>query len=344
MADSDSLDPTTLDAYLAGTLTGAERERVERLLSAQPALRALVASLPAATEPAQAASPSAAAWRNVSARIAAAGSPVETDDLARRRARTAAPTGAQAARTAGWARRATRIAAALVVVVGGAAVWRATSGGGVLEAPRGREVAATLPDGSRIRLAPGSRITWTRTFGRSARDLQLDGEAWFDVVHDASRPFRVHSRYAVAEDIGTRFVVRAWPELGTVDVAVEEGRVALADSSMTTRAQATVLSAGQRGVLAESGVVRVDSATTATLAWTRGALQFDQTPLPLVVAELSRRFAVTISADSALATRTLSARFTTEPVADVVNAIALSLGVTVERRDRGLRLTLPTRE
>ncbi len=57
--------------------------------------------------------------------------------------------------------------------------------------------------------------------------MWLEGEGYFEVTHDARRPFRVHAGDALTEDLGTRFVVRAYPELAAVDVAVAEGVVSL---------------------------------------------------------------------------------------------------------------------
>src|SRR6266478_6130011 len=92
---------------------------------------------------------------------------------------------------------------------------------------RGQRGTLQLPDGSRLILAPESRLRIPADFGRGARELSLDGEALFTVVHDSTRPFRVRAKGAVAEDIGTRFDLRAYAEDSLVAVAVAEGVVAL---------------------------------------------------------------------------------------------------------------------
>ena len=72
-----------------------------------------------------------------------------------------------------------------------------------------------------------SRLRYPADFGATARDVELVGEGYFEVVHDSTRPFRVHAGGSVTEDLGTHFVVRAYPELRHVDVAVTEGLVSL---------------------------------------------------------------------------------------------------------------------
>src|SRR5206468_9531820 len=76
-------------------------------------------------------------------------------------------------------------------------------------------------------------------FGQ-VRDVYLDGEAFFEVAHDARRPFAVHTARAVARDLGTRFNVRAYRDAADVVVAVAEGAVAL-KSSQRLAADSVVL-------------------------------------------------------------------------------------------------------
>lgn len=334
MTDDLPLDPRLLDGYLAGDLSAAERERVTAWLHAHPMSAAIARELPRAALGQAADADTDSSWRVLSARLTAAG---EVNDLSRQRAIVGARS-ATARRI--WQRTPARIAAALMLVVGSLATWRAMTSarGGSLSAPIGRDVTATLPDGTRLTLAAGSRARWTASYGDKRRDIALDGEAFFDVVHDSAKPFRVRSRDAVVEDIGTRFVVRAWPELPAVEVAVEEGLVALTDSVHARVDRGTVLRAGERGRLASGGQVRITSDAEAAIAWTRGQLAFDNEPLRTVLPAISRRFNVDVRADSALATRLLSARFAAQSLPEVLDAIAVSLDIRVVTSGRTITL------
>lgn len=333
MPDNEPIAAHLLDRYLADDLPAAERARVIAWLDANPTPAAVVRGLPQAALGDAAGADTDQSWRTLSARLDAVG---VQDQLAERRGRAVA-TGSQSL----WQRKAVRLAAALMLVVGGAATWRAAltlRGGGALDAPLGRDVTATLPDGTRITLAAGSRATWASGYGAKRRDIVLEGEALFDVVHDASHPFRVFARDAVAEDIGTRFVVRAWPELAAVDVAVEEGVVALTDTITARAHRGTVLRAGQRGRLAAGGAVVISGDAAAALAWTRGQLAFDNESLRTVLPAISRRFDVELRADPALETRLLSARFAAQSLEEVLDALALSLDVRVVTAGRTITL------
>ena len=332
MTDQPPFDPQLFDRYHAGDLSPADRQQVESWLASHAATSQLLRALPRASLGAAAQADTNASWQALESRIHLAGS---GDDLAMRRERNAAST--PAARPAPWVRRAAAVAAALLVVAGGVAVWRTTRGG-ELVAPRGRDVTATLSDGSYLTLSAGSRARWPASFGTKSRDIALEGQAFFDVVHDATRPFRVHTRDAIAEDVGTRFVVRAWPELPAVEVAVETGLVALTDTLHVRDATATVLRAGQLGRLGPDGTVAVVPDADVALAWARGQLVFENSTLTEVLPAISRRFGVDLRADPALADRRLSARFATQSLPELLNALAVSLDVTVESRGRAVTL------
>lgn len=215
-----------------------------------------------------------------------------------------------------------------------------------LIAPRGQRVTATLPDGSVITLAAGSTARWSRSFGKESRDIDLEGEAYFDVVHDARRPFRVRARNGVAEDVGTRFAMRAWPELAQVEVSVEEGIVDFADTAATPvslqskspNVIRTRLEAGQRGLLAANGQVQVTDNAEIALSWVSGALQFEDTPLVQALPVIERWYDVTLHVDSQLAERRLSARFETQSLAQLLSALGLALNAHVDINGRSATL------
>jgi len=227
------------------------------------------------------------------------------------------------------------VVAALLTVTAGWQAWQARTR--VIEAPRGQRISAMLPDGSSIMLAAGSRASWSRAFGDTNRTITLFGEAWFDVVHDEDRPFRVHAAHVIVEDLGTRFVVRAWSAPRYVEVAVEEGIVSVADSGHSAQG-APQLHAGQRARAVPGQPLVVSTDVAPLLAWTDGALQFDDALLVEAVADIERWYNVTMQVDPALATRRLSARFETQPLSQLLGALAVALDVRVVQTGSGFHL------
>lgn len=86
---------------------------------------------------------------------------------------------------------------------------------------------AVLPDGSEVTLAPESELRFSKAFDGSQREVYLEGEAFFSVSHDASRPFLVYTSQVVTKVLGTSFTVKAFRKEKDVTVAVRTGKVSV---------------------------------------------------------------------------------------------------------------------
>jgi len=235
-----------------------------------------------------------------------------------------------------------RIAAAVVLVVSGAALWSLRPPPAppreYATAP-GHRAALTLPDGSRVLLSVGTRLLVPRDYGVRARAVELEGEAYFAVTHDPRRPFLVRTRHGTTEDLGTQFDVRAYGDEAYLQVVVAAGRVALrgaraADSALLLRPL-------DRGVIDSSGAATIASRVSLGnyLAWTRGTLRFDDAPLASVIAQLERWYDLDIQAsDAALADVRLTISFTTESADEALTTLAKVLDIRVARTERLVRL------
>ena len=159
-----------------------------------------------------------------------------------------------------------------------------------------------LPDGSRAILAPNSVLEFAVSPRTGPREIRLDGEALFDVKHDDDRPFRVRTRRAVVEDLGTSFVVREYAEDSRTRVAVRSGAAALRASDDSSAA-AIDLRPGDGAYIDSSGAIsRFTGDPESFGAWTAGYLTFDGAPLPEVLSQLAAWYDVEFrTTDSALA-------------------------------------------
>lgn len=272
-----------------------------------------------------------AAWQQLAARLATAPErtqPTELTPLAGRQRR-------------GWPRWTTVAAAAALV---GVVLWRRAGASTEMHeatAPAGQRVSVQLADGSTMTLAAGSRAQWPQRFGHGAREVQLTGEAYFEVAHDTRHPFRVRVGRGVVEDIGTRFLVEAWSDTAALSVVVTEGLVAVADSvTHATRPLSTLtrVQAGERAALLADGAVRVAAADSGALAWLTGSLVFANTPLRDALPTLARWYGVRVEADSALLSRRLTGRFVQQPLPQLLQALGLALNVRVEQHGTSIRL------
>jgi transmembrane sensor len=153
---------------------------------------------------------------------------------------------------------------------------------------KGEHRHIALADGSAIDLDAETQVRVA--LSRSERRVTLgDGQAIFDVAHDARRPFVVAAAGRTVRDIGTQFDVKARGDQLTVTVA--SGRVEVGSPASVAAGRATVLTPGQRLAIDGAGVgqlTRVDPAET--FSWRAGRLVYRAQPLAEVVADLNRQF------------------------------------------------------
>jgi ferric-dicitrate binding protein FerR (iron transport regulator) len=98
----------------------------------------------------------------------------------------------------------------------------------IIKAPLGSKSNIILPDGSSIWLNAGSVISYPSDFGIEKRNLQLTGEAFFDVKSDSLMPFNVHTSGMTIRALGTRFNVKAYPNDNIIAATLEEGIIDVA--------------------------------------------------------------------------------------------------------------------
>ncbi len=194
----------------------------------------------------------------------------------------------------------------------------------------GQRTTVQLDDGTTVLLNVASSLRVPRDFGTRTRTVQLDGEARFSVTHQGSTPLIVDAGGAKTTVLGTIFNVRAYAGEGTMQVFVVDGKVSVRPVQVTvpqmatlTRGELVAITAGNGPVVSEPGN------PDQYLAWTKGQLIFDRTPVTQVLTELSRWYDIDISlADSTLASRHLSARFdarSMQSVNGVLSVIATAL-------------------
>jgi transmembrane sensor len=345
-----SADPdwSLIDRYFSGECTPDEEKAIDEWLSVDPSHARLAASMRRVWSEAATPLPEIderAAWLALNARRA--------ESVRTARAGLAVPPSFRLSRTRRVAWHAPALAAALVAAVAaGAAGWwkHAEELRLAAEQPpreyvtaRGQRAEVTLIDGTRVWLSTDSQLQVPQSYGATTRDVTLNGEAYFVVQHDASKPFRVHAGGSVSEDLGTEFDVRAYPGDSEAVVMVASGRVALqrADSA-AARADATELRRGQRGRLDQSGDVHVENDVDfeGLLAWRNGHLSFEERPLRDVARELERWYDIDIALDdSALANAPLTASFTNQSADQALAIVAGALGAHYTRDGRTVHFT-----
>ncbi|WP_353184571.1 FecR domain-containing protein [Parapedobacter lycopersici] len=185
---------------------------------------------------------------------------------------------------------------------------RTTTGGGVQSTDKELRFI-TLPDGSSVVLNQRSTLEISDTFrAGNVREVYLtEGEAFFEVTHNASRPFIVYTGKLRTTVLGTAFSVKTSRETGMVTVTVTKGKVKVGDGSR----RFDVLDPGEQIVYQRGRPVikRQVDAKQAT-AWKHNDVFLDNVTLKSVSDELQDRFGVTfIFANEAIKTCRFSATF-----------------------------------
>jgi transmembrane sensor len=191
----------------------------------------------------------------------------------------------------------------------------------------------TLPDGSRVVLGPLSSVKVSKDFETGAREVEVTGDTWFEVVHDDSRPFTVRAGNATIVDIGTKFTVRSDAATG-VSVNVTEGTVSLAPSNLSAD-QGVILNAGDNGLLGNDGQIVASRGTVTEddVAWMTGKLVFRETPMTEVAASVKRWYGIDlVMSEPSLVNRRITATFDNETPEAMLDILRLVLGAEIDRR------------
>ncbi len=189
-----------------------------------------------------------------------------------------------------------------------------------------------LPDNSQVFLNSGSSLSFPEKFTGKTRWVTLSGEAFFVVATDASKPFVINTGETEVKVIGTSFNVAQRKSTNTTEVAVLTGKVVFYPAA--DPGNKLILQQGEMGIFGNSGLTlhkqQLDNANF--MAWKTGLLEFDQTPLTIVIATLERAFGISIEVNRSVADLKLTARFSNDTPEDIFETLALIFGFETERQ------------
>lgn len=122
-------------------------------------------------------------------------------------------------------------AAAILIVLGISLIFRQTGQRSsqdktIIVVHNGSQKQLTLPDGSKVWLNSGSELSYNKYFASAPlKEIFLKGEAFFDIQHDPSRTFIIHTEYLDIKDLGTRFNVKAYLDEDKMETTLLNGSV-----------------------------------------------------------------------------------------------------------------------
>jgi hypothetical protein len=160
-----------------------------------------------------------------------------------------------------------------------------------IETPKGGKFQIVLPDGSKVWLNAASSLRFPTVFNGSKRQVELKGEAYFEVSHDKSKIFEVNTRNQVVQVLGTHFNINAYLDEPTVNTTLLQGSVRVSDLRTNI---SQLLKPGEQSQLSEQIDVINLKDTNEAVAWKEGYFQFDEADIKTVMRQIERWYDVSV--------------------------------------------------
>ncbi len=161
-----------------------------------------------------------------------------------------------------------------------------------IQTPRGGQYEVILADGTKVWLNSASSLSYPATFTGKNRQVQLKGEAYFEVAEDKNKPFKVSVGDVQVEVLGTHFEVMAYEDENAINTTLLAGAVKVTGKGMASR----VLMANQEASLDRSSgslsVSEVDA--EEAVAWKDGFFEFEGVSIETVMRQLARWYDVSV--------------------------------------------------
>jgi transmembrane sensor len=219
---------------------------------------------------------------------------------------------------------------------------------------KGSRSNVRLPDGTQVWLNADSKISYAENFQGATREVQLSGEAFFDVVKDITRPFIIHTPAIDIKVLGTAFNVRSYPDEKNTETALVRGEIEVTltsqpdkkiilkptdkltvangnasiykvrEGNATTAAQdAPVMTLGKMSFIPEA-----DTTVSPDIMWMNNKLAFDSETFDKVASKIGRWYnKEVIIKDESLKLLRFTGVFEDEPIEEIMQALQLTNGL-----------------
>lgn len=209
-----------------------------------------------------------------------------------------------------------------------------------LVTPRGSEYSLTLADGTQVWLNAASRLRFFTSDRGRERRVWLEGEAYFEVTHDARRPFIVESGGQSIRVLGTRFNINSYEGDRAIYTTLVEGSVAIAP---LTGGDAVTLEPGQQAEYSRrnGGAIAVKAVDTSlATAWMNGTFIFAHASVTEIMENLSRWYSFEFEVSPLLDGLRFSGQFPRCENLDKILSIIASTGTGMQIDYDGTKITL----
>lgn len=191
-----------------------------------------------------------------------------------------------------------------------------------LSTPRGGQYHLVLPDGSKVWLNASSSLHYPIVFTGSMREVELTGEAYFEIAKNKEKPFRVNVSGMKVEVLGTHFNINAYKDEDAVRTSLLEGKIKVVKDEF-----ADVLQPGQQAILAATykKFKKINVDMDDVVAWKNGLFQFNGDDITSIMRQINRWYDVEVAYSAKIPVRRFEGKISRgAPLSDVLKILELS--------------------
>lgn len=212
-----------------------------------------------------------------------------------------------------WKRKVISIAAILLLMAGGFFAYEKWQpfqdhlAANEIVTKKGNKSNIKLQDGTQVSMNSDSRLSYASDFGSRIREVKLEGEAFFDVTHDATKPFIIHAGNINIRVLGTAFNVKNYPQDGTVETSLIRGRIEVTfndrpnekiilhpGEKLVIKNQSAAIAKQSEGMpeskIELNSVNLLQDSVVAETAWLKNRIVFNNESFENIAHQLERKF------------------------------------------------------
>lgn len=161
-----------------------------------------------------------------------------------------------------------------------------------LYVPAGQRARITLQDGTEVWLNAKSTLTYPSHFSRKKREVEIIGEAYFNVAKNKNKPFIVSTQHINLHVLGTQFNVSSYPDAGYIQTDLVEGSLKVCDE--LNLKNSVILKPNEQVIIRNNQMVVENIINSERLLWKDGIYSFQNERLIDIIDKLQRYYDVTI--------------------------------------------------
>lgn len=200
--------------------------------------------------------------------------------------------------------------------------------------PKGNKGKVELPDGSLVWLNSGSKISYPETFSGDTREVTIDGQAYFEVVHNSDKPFIVKTGTLDVKVLGTKFDVQNYSDKKQIEVSLIEGSVSIEVEGDNSNRK--ILKPNEKFTYIKSKTSSLIEPINAPMSaiWIKDRMTFENNKLSYIIPYLEGWYGIKVKCDKDLAENTrLTFTVRQDSLEDILKSIEYISSLHYEIKD-----------